>query len=350
MKRKRHFSPTTSSGRFACSRRNRCTNKIYRVSSGPPQAVTPHPGAPPPRGARGFPFGTQFNRLTAGRIPGGLRECLSERFWFGKIGRAAVLSVLLLFAFGSGRSAGVLAPASETYDLVIANGRVMDPESGLDGVRNVGIRGGKVAAISEKPLTGNATIDAKGLVVAPGFIDLHEHGQEPRNYQFQAHDGVTTSLELEAGTDDVDRWYAAREGKALINFGVSIGHIPVRMKVHARPRAFAADRRCCAPPSDSGRTRRNDRDDGAWISPRRARRRHGRELYGGGVARGNRGNVPRGGEVSRFGARAPALCGNKRADHGTRRARRGRRCCRRDRSAAARRAHHQHGIEVHAGL
>jgi len=60
---------------------------------------------------------------------------------------------------------------------------------------------------------------------------LHEHGQEPRNYEFQAHDGVTTSLELEAGTADVDQWYARREGKSLINFGVSVGHIPVRMKV-----------------------------------------------------------------------------------------------------------------------
>jgi N-acyl-D-aspartate/D-glutamate deacylase len=69
------------------------------------------------------------------------------------------------------------------------------------------------------------------MVVAPGFIDLHEHGQEPRNYQFQARDGVTTSLELELGTDDVDRWYAAREGKSLINFGVSAGHIPMRIHV-----------------------------------------------------------------------------------------------------------------------
>jgi len=107
----------------------------------------------------------------------------------------------------------------------------MDPESGLDAVRNVGIRGAKIVAISSSPLEGKQTIDAQGLVVAPGFIDLHEHGQEPRNYQFQAHDGVTTSLELEVGTADVDQWYARREGKSLINFGVSVGHIPVRMKV-----------------------------------------------------------------------------------------------------------------------
>ena len=129
-------------------------------------------------------------------------------------------------------------PQAEIFDVVIANGRVMDPESGLDAQRNVGISGGKIRAISAEPLVGKATFDAKGLVVAPGFIDLHEHGQEPRNYQFQAHDGVTTSLELEAGTDDVDAWYAAREGKSLINFGVSAGHIPVRMKVIGDPGVF----------------------------------------------------------------------------------------------------------------
>jgi dihydroorotase len=122
-------------------------------------------------------------------------------------------------------------PQTETYDLVIANGRVMDPESGLDAVRNVGISGGKIRSISSETLKGKQIIEAKGLVVAPGFIDLHEHGQEPRNYQFQAQDGVTTSLELEAGTADVDTWYAAREGKSLINYGVSIGHIPVRARV-----------------------------------------------------------------------------------------------------------------------
>jgi dihydroorotase len=124
------------------------------------------------------------------------------------------------------------------YDIVIANGRVMDPESGLDAVRNVGITAGKIRAVSVETLKGRTVLDAKGLVVAPGFIDLHEHGQEPRNYKFQAHDGVTTSLELEVGTADVDAWYAQREGKTLINFGVSAGHIPVRMKVMHDPGNF----------------------------------------------------------------------------------------------------------------
>ena len=123
-------------------------------------------------------------------------------------------------------------------DVVISGGRVMDPESGLDAIRNVGIRDGKIVEISEQPLHGKQTIDAHGLVVAPGFIDLHEHGQEPRNYEFQAHDGVTTSLELEVGTADVDAWYAKREGHSLINYGVSVGHIPVRMAVMHDPGTF----------------------------------------------------------------------------------------------------------------
>ncbi len=119
---------------------------------------------------------------------------------------------LLLFA-------GVLG--AQEYDVVVANGRVMDPESGLDAVRNVGIRGTTIAAISATPLQGRTTVDAKGLVVAPGFIDLHSHGQDDENYRFKARDGVTTALELEVGVSPVTSWYAAREGKALINFGAT---------------------------------------------------------------------------------------------------------------------------------
>ena len=98
--------------------------------------------------------------------------------------------------------------ADDIYDVVIKDGRVMDPESGLNDIRNVGITNEKIVAISEKDLNGKQIINAKGLVVAPGFIDMHEHGQEPQNYEFQAHDGVTTSLELEVGTGDVQVWYA----------------------------------------------------------------------------------------------------------------------------------------------
>ncbi len=151
---------------------------------------------------------------------------------------AALIAVLLAVGAALAVARRSPSPADETFDVVILNGRVMDPESGLDAVRNVGVKGGKIAAISEHVLKGSTSIDARGRVVAPGFIDLHEHGQEPRNYEFQAHDGVTTSLELEVGTDDVDAWYAARAGKSLINFGVSVGHVPVRMKVMHDPSDF----------------------------------------------------------------------------------------------------------------
>ena len=129
---------------------------------------------------------------------------------------------------------------AQSFDLVIAGGRVIDPESGLDGIRNIGISGRSIAAISAEPLAGRATINATGLVVSPGFIDLHAHGQTPETYRFQARDGVTTALELEVGTGDIERWYAERKPGRLINYGVSIGHIPVRMAVMHDPGTFLA--------------------------------------------------------------------------------------------------------------
>jgi N-acyl-D-aspartate/D-glutamate deacylase len=117
-----------------------------------------------------------------------------------------------------------------SYDLVILNGRVIDPESKTDSIRNIGISNGAIKAISTRKLEGRTVIDARNLVVSPGFIDLHQHGQNEENNRFKAMDGVTTSLELEVGTGDVDEWYAQREQKSLINYGVSIGHIGARMK------------------------------------------------------------------------------------------------------------------------
>jgi dihydroorotase len=120
---------------------------------------------------------------------------------------------------------------AQTFDVVLANGRVMDPESGLDAVRYVGIRAGRVEAVSEAPIQGRTLVDVRGNVVAPGFIDLHSHGQDAENYAYKAHDGVTTALELEIGVSPVASWYQERKGKALINFGASSGHVPARMAV-----------------------------------------------------------------------------------------------------------------------
>ncbi|HVX40079.1 MAG TPA: amidohydrolase family protein [Gemmatimonadaceae bacterium] len=118
-----------------------------------------------------------------------------------------------------------------THAIVLLGGRVMDPESGLDAVRNVAIDGGRVTEITMAPLVGRDTIDAHGLVVAPGFIDLHQHAQDSAGYAVEARDGTTTALELEEGPADVPPWYAARAGHALINYGAGVGHVAVRMAV-----------------------------------------------------------------------------------------------------------------------
>ena len=127
-----------------------------------------------------------------------------------------------------------LAPqstANAVYDRVILGGRVMDPASRLDAVRNIGLLDGRIAIITTEAVRGRDTIDARGLVVAPGFIDIHAHGQTPETYRFQSLDGVTTSLELELGSSDIAAWYRERSAGQRINYGVSIGHIKVRMSV-----------------------------------------------------------------------------------------------------------------------
>ncbi len=145
---------------------------------------------------------------------------------------------LALIAFQILSSGIVISSPKETYDVVVLNGRVIDPESGLDAIRDVGISGGTIKIITTRKLEGRTTIDATGLVVSPGFIDLHQHGQNDENYRYKAMDGVTTALELEVGTGDVDRWYAERSGKAVINYGVSAGHLAARMAVMHDPPTF----------------------------------------------------------------------------------------------------------------
>jgi N-acyl-D-glutamate deacylase len=114
--------------------------------------------------------------------------------------------------------------AQEPFDLVIIGGRVIDPESGLDGIRNVGIRDNQIATITEEAIEGAKAIDARGHVVAPGFIDLHAHGQNLGDYRMQAMQGVTTMLELESGVLPVSAWYEGQDKKRLpINYGTAAG-------------------------------------------------------------------------------------------------------------------------------
>ncbi|HEY5759181.1 MAG TPA: amidohydrolase family protein [Steroidobacter sp.] len=131
-----------------------------------------------------------------------------------------------------------LAPAvgwSAPYELVIRGGRVLDPETGLDATMNVGINDGRIARISAEPLTGTRTIDAKGLVVAPGFIDLHQHGQEEDSTVLKAFDGVTSGLEMEIGVPDVKAFLARKSGHSLINYGTTASHAAARAAAFGSP-------------------------------------------------------------------------------------------------------------------
>jgi len=140
---------------------------------------------------------------------------------------SVALSILLILSTGS-------VFAGPEYDVVIQGGRVIDPESGLDAVRNVGIEGDAIVAISESPLEGAKVIDATGLVVSPGFIDLHAHGQNIGDYRMQAMQGVTTMLELESGILPVSDWYDAQAKKGLpINYGASSGWTYARIATFA---------------------------------------------------------------------------------------------------------------------
>jgi N-acyl-D-aspartate/D-glutamate deacylase len=125
--------------------------------------------------------------------------------------------------------------SAQQYDLVLEGGRVMDPETGVDAVRNVGIRDGKIVRISSEALSGRRVVQASGLVVAPGFIDLHQHGQDLASQRVKALDGVTMALELEIGAPDVAQFLKTKEGHSLIHYGTSASHAAARARVLGAP-------------------------------------------------------------------------------------------------------------------
>ena len=120
----------------------------------------------------------------------------------------------------------VMPALAVDYDLVINNGRVMDPETLFDGVANVGIKDGRIAEISKTPLKGAKTIDATGHIVAPGFIDTHFHFQMPVGYSLGLRDGLTSSMDFEMGCAGsyIAAWYKAREGVTGANYGCAVSH------------------------------------------------------------------------------------------------------------------------------
>ena len=146
------------------------------------------------------------------------RASLSNRFVFLALG----LALLVIPA---------IARAEPLFDVVLSRGRVMDPASGLDAIRDVGLVGGRIAAISESPLAGAQTIDARGLIVAPGFIDLHTHSPTPLGQRYQLLDGVTTALELESGVHPASEVGEFLEAGARIHYGASTSWAALRLEI-----------------------------------------------------------------------------------------------------------------------
>jgi N-acyl-D-aspartate/D-glutamate deacylase len=128
-----------------------------------------------------------------------------------------------------------LLATSQSYDLVIQGGRVIDPETGLDAVRNVGIIQGKIKKISAEMLEGKRVISARGMVVAPGFIDLHQHALDLESQRVKVLDGVTTALEMEIGKPDATAFLQSMEGHSLINYGTTASHPAARSLAFGTP-------------------------------------------------------------------------------------------------------------------
>ena len=141
---------------------------------------------------------------------------------------ARTAAALLTLASMAAAGAPTSSLPGKAYDVVIENVRAIDPETGLDGIRNIGLLADRIGAISGQPMQGKTVIDGRGLVAAPGFIDLHSHAYGYETATYQAMDGVTTRLELELGVYPVKPWYEKKAGHELINYGASVNHDRVR--------------------------------------------------------------------------------------------------------------------------
>ena len=137
-------------------------------------------------------------------------------------------------------------PADTIFDTVIRGGRVIDPDSGFDALADVGILGERIALISTEPLTGRATIDAAGLVVGPGFIDVLSY--EPNSYGvwYKLGDGVTTNLGMHGIKSPVDAsgFFSAYRGAATppIHYGGAFSDQWYRDSIGIRASATPAQR------------------------------------------------------------------------------------------------------------
>lgn len=141
--------------------------------------------------------------------------------------RASLLAPVACALVGLAAATGQTPQAG---DIAITGGRVMDPGSGVDRVANVLVRGDRIVAITGADVSAAPVIDASGLVVAPGFVDVLAAIPADREAQrYKVKDGVTTVLNMHGGPVDIEGWYDERsQVGALVNFGTTVGHAAVR--------------------------------------------------------------------------------------------------------------------------
>ncbi len=146
-----------------------------------------------------------------------------------------IVFALLLFV------APVAWSQAPAYDVVIQNGRIVDGSGNPWYVADVGIKDGRIVAVGRLCAAGSCpaqrALDAQGLVVAPGFIDVHTHVESgiariptADNYLF---DGVTSIITGNCGGSEtnLEKFFGDLRGKISINLGTLIGHNSVRRDV-----------------------------------------------------------------------------------------------------------------------
>jgi len=139
----------------------------------------------------------------------------------------AIRTILFFLVFVTCSASG-----ADNFDLVILNGRVMDPETKLDATRNVGIKDGRIVTITEDDISGTDSIDATGHVVTAGFIDTHTHSSDKFSITMSMMDGVTSAMDLELGALNVGAWYEREQSQWPMNYGTAVSHEMARMVVH----------------------------------------------------------------------------------------------------------------------
>lgn len=115
------------------------------------------------------------------------------------------------------------ANTTDTYDIVIKGGTIYNPSTEHElKDYNIGIIGSKIERITKENIIGEREIDAAGMVVSPGFIDLISYDPNSVGIRLKVLDGVTSNLAMHGGTEDAKSWYKAwGNNGVLTNFGAS---------------------------------------------------------------------------------------------------------------------------------